>query len=58
VTVQARRQESAEERVTPLELFFDLIFVFAITQVTGLIVADPTWAGEVYGYYGTQPYWE
>jgi low temperature requirement protein LtrA len=49
VTVQARSQESAEERVTPLELFFDLIFVFAITQVTGLIVADPTWAGLVRG---------
>jgi low temperature requirement protein LtrA len=40
-----RTRESAEERVTPLELFFDLIFVFAITQVTGLVVADPTWAG-------------
>jgi low temperature requirement protein LtrA len=49
VTVQARRQESAEERVTPLELFFDLIFVFAITQVTGLVVEDPTWAGLVRG---------
>jgi low temperature requirement protein LtrA len=49
VTVQARRQESAEERVTPLELFFDLIFVFAITQVTGLVVEDPTWAGLVKG---------
>lgn len=45
MTVQARGQESSEERVTPLELFFDLIFVFAITQVTGLVVADPTWAG-------------
>ena len=45
MTVQARGQESAEERVTPLELFFDLIFVFAITQVTGLVVSDPTWAG-------------
>ncbi len=42
---QARLRESAEERVTPLELFFDLIFVFAITQVTSLVVADPTWAG-------------
>jgi low temperature requirement protein LtrA len=29
--------------VTPLELFFDLVFVFAITQVTGFIAADPTW---------------
>jgi low temperature requirement protein LtrA len=45
VAVHARSQESAEERVTPLELFFDLIFVFAITQVTGLVSADPTWAG-------------
>lgn len=45
MTVQARPRESAEERVTPLELFFDLIFVFAITQVTSLVVADPTWAG-------------
>jgi low temperature requirement protein LtrA len=32
-----------EHRVTPLELFFDLVFVFAITQVTALIAADPTW---------------
>jgi low temperature requirement protein LtrA len=45
VTVRARRGETAEERVTPLELFFDLIFVFAITQVTGIVVDDPTWAG-------------
>ena len=43
------RQRSSEERVTPLELFFDLIFVFAITQVTGLVVADPTWGGSVQG---------
>lgn len=34
-----------EQRVTPLELFFDLVFVFAITQVTGLMSADPTWQG-------------
>ena len=45
MAVKARRQESAEERVTPLELFFDLIFVFALTQVTGLVIEDPTWAG-------------
>jgi low temperature requirement protein LtrA len=45
----ARTRDDAEERVTPLELFFDLIFVFAITQVTGLVVADPTWAGLVRG---------
>jgi low temperature requirement protein LtrA len=32
-----------EQRVTALELFFDLVFVFAITQVTGYLSADPTW---------------
>src|SRR3954447_20775245 len=34
-----------EERVTNLELFFDLVFVFAITQVTGLMSKEPTWTG-------------
>ena len=34
-----------EERVTPLELFFDLVFVLAITQCTALMAADPTWQG-------------
>ena len=49
MTVQARRRAAGQERVTPLELFFDLIFVFALTQVTGLVVDDPTWAGLVKG---------
>ncbi len=44
MTVQSR-DENGEERVTPLELFFDLVFVFAFTQVTALISGDPTWAG-------------
>jgi len=35
----------SEQRVTPLELFFDLVFVFAITQVTALMANDPTWVG-------------
>jgi low temperature requirement protein LtrA len=34
-----------EHRVTPLELFFDLVFVFAFTQVTTLLSHDPTWSG-------------
>jgi low temperature requirement protein LtrA len=34
-----------EERVSPLELFFDLVFVFAFTQVTGLMSDNPTWEG-------------
>ena len=32
-----------EQRVTALELFFDLVFVFAITQVTGFLYRDPSW---------------
>jgi low temperature requirement protein LtrA len=39
----------AEQRATPLELFFDLVFVFAITQVTGFLSADPTWTRLVQG---------
>jgi low temperature requirement protein LtrA len=34
-----------EQRVTPLELFFDLVLVFAITQVTSSMSDDPTWPG-------------
>jgi low temperature requirement protein LtrA len=34
-----------DERVTPLELFFDLVFVLAITQCTALMAAHPTWEG-------------
>jgi low temperature requirement protein LtrA len=32
-----------EQRVTPLELFFDLVFVFAMTQVTGFLFGSPSW---------------
>src|SRR5919201_7001697 len=34
-----------DHSVTPRELFFDLVFVFAFTQVTTLLARDPTWAG-------------
>jgi low temperature requirement protein LtrA len=37
------------ERVTPLELFFDLVFVLAITQCTALMAATPTWRGLAQG---------
>src|SRR5690349_6596497 len=36
---------SAEKRVEPLELFFDLVFVFAITQVTARLAAHASWGG-------------
>jgi low temperature requirement protein LtrA len=31
-----------EPRVSPLELFFDLVFVFGFTQITGTITVGPT----------------
>jgi len=37
------------ERVTPLELFFDLVFVLALTQCATLIVRTPTWEGMLKG---------
>ncbi len=48
---EAEREHAvdAEHQVTPLELFFDLAFVFAMTQVTGLLADDPTWAGVLRG---------
>jgi low temperature requirement protein LtrA len=38
-----------DERVSPLELFFDLVFVLAITQCTALMVHHPTWDGLAQG---------
>jgi low temperature requirement protein LtrA len=37
--------QHVEHPVTPLELFFDLVFVFAFTQVSTLMSHDLTWAG-------------
>jgi low temperature requirement protein LtrA len=39
------RPLALERPVAPLELFFDLVFVFALTQVTTLLSHDPTWRG-------------
>jgi low temperature requirement protein LtrA len=37
------------ERVTPLELFFDLVFVLALTQCTALMSHHPSWSGLAQG---------
>jgi low temperature requirement protein LtrA len=36
---------AAEQRTSPVELFWDLVFVFAITQVSTLLSHDLTWPG-------------
>jgi len=40
-----RRRAGDEQRATSLELFFDLVFVFAITQVSHLLLDDLSWRG-------------
>jgi low temperature requirement protein LtrA len=40
---------SEEARVAPIELFFDLVFVFSLTQVTALMAHDLTGRGIVRG---------
>lgn len=37
------RDRSGRASVTNTELFFDLVYVFAITQMTSRLVHDPTW---------------
>ena len=38
-----------EQGATPLELFFDLVFVFAFTQVTSFLSDHLTWVGVLQG---------
>jgi low temperature requirement protein LtrA len=43
--VRRRRTDGASQRASTLELFYDLVFVFAITQVSHLLLEHLTWAG-------------
>ena len=43
VVEREEEQAEVEQEVSALELFFDLVFVFAITQVTGFVAHDATW---------------
>jgi low temperature requirement protein LtrA len=40
-----RRDTGVAQRATTLELFYDLVFVFAITQVSHLLLEHLTWEG-------------
>jgi low temperature requirement protein LtrA len=51
------REPDDEFQVTPLELFFDLVFVFATTQVTSLLADDPTWGGVLRGMLVVAALW-
>ena len=44
-TTSLRREVGVEQHATTLELFYDLVFVFAITQVSHLLLNDLSWTG-------------
>jgi low temperature requirement protein LtrA len=46
-----------EQRVTWAELFFDLTFVFAITQVTALLASDTSTSGVIRAFAVLTPFW-
>jgi low temperature requirement protein LtrA len=45
MTADTSNGDAPDKKVTSFELFFDLVFVFALTQVTGLMEAHPTAEG-------------
>lgn len=51
------RQEEEHATVTPLELFFDLVFVFALTQVTAFMADELSWHGILRGVLVTMLLW-
>ena len=50
------RSVEGDERVTPLELFFDLVFVFALTQVTGFLAANESGRASCAEHSSSRPY--
>jgi low temperature requirement protein LtrA len=45
------------KRVAPLELFYDLVFVFAVTQVSHLLLDDLTWTGATHALLALGVVW-
>jgi low temperature requirement protein LtrA len=43
------RDRSGSQRVTNIELFFDLVYVFAVTQLSHHLLGEPTVAGALQG---------
>jgi low temperature requirement protein LtrA len=43
--LQRNRDAGEAQRATALELFYDLVFVFAVTQVSHLLLDDLSWLG-------------
>jgi low temperature requirement protein LtrA len=52
-----RRDVEEEQRATALELFYDLVFVFAITQVSHLLLDNLTWEGALHAAIALLAVW-
>jgi len=52
-----RRDVEEQQRATALELFYDLVFVFAITQVSHLLLDQLTWEGALHAAIALQAVW-
>lgn len=50
-------QDDSDRSVDPLELFFDLVFVFAMAQVSELMLDDVSWAGFGHASLGLAAVW-
>ena len=56
-TTTSDPDRETEHRVSPVELYFDLVMVFAFTQITGLLAEDPTWMGLLRGFLVLATLW-
>jgi low temperature requirement protein LtrA len=53
-----RRRDGGEQRATFFELFFDLVYVFAVTQLSHHLLADLSWAAAAEtGFMLVAVYW-
>jgi low temperature requirement protein LtrA len=52
-----QRKAGVEQRATTLELFYDLVFVFAVTQVSHLLLDDLTWKGAAHAALALMVVW-
>ncbi|MBF9070764.1 low temperature requirement protein A [Streptacidiphilus fuscans] len=46
IRLRLRKADAAHDRSTsPLEMFFDLVFMVAVAELVSVLLHDPTWAG-------------
>ena len=46
-----RARDGSEQPTTAVELFFDLVYVFAVTQLSNLLIGDLSWVGAAHAAF-------